>query len=108
MTALGTTPYWQRLKELNLAGRSQSPQPCRSAKTLYWSGCGDLNSGPPAPVAGAHTGLSYTLMNGDPTRSRTPNPQIRSLALYPVELWDRRDSGNRTRLPALRGRRPNR
>src|ERR1700690_3877005 len=31
-------------------------------------------------------GVSGRLGNGDPGGSRTPNPQIRSLMLYPVEL----------------------
>ena len=31
--------------------------------------------------------LSYERMSGTPKGSRTPNPQIRSLVLYPIELW---------------------
>ena len=32
---------------------------------------------------------SHARVNGDPGGSRTPNPQIRSLMLYPVELRGR-------------------
>jgi hypothetical protein len=39
-----------------------------------------------------------SLKNGAPERSRTPNPQIRSLVLYPVELRAPAESG-----PAMRG-----
>ncbi len=38
----------------------------------------------------AHLCLIYTeIENGDPGRTRTPNPLIRSQVLYPVELRDR-------------------
>ncbi len=30
--------------------------------------------------------------NGAPKRSRTPNLQIRSLTLYPIELWVRNEA----------------
>src|SRR5262249_27305540 len=29
------------------------------------------------------------ILNGDPSRTRTCNPQLRRLMLYPVELWGR-------------------
>ena len=35
-------------------------------------------------------GISETWWNGAGERTRTPNPQIRSLMLYPVELRPRR------------------
>src|SRR5208282_1177308 len=34
-------------------------------------------------------GMSPTLLGGDPGGTRTPNPQIRSLMLYPIELRGR-------------------
>lgn len=34
-------------------------------------------------------GLNILKKNGAPKRSRTSNLQIRSLTLYPVELWAR-------------------
>ena len=56
-----------------------------------------MNLRPPAPEAGALTGLRYapntlvvptdgTALHG-PKGSRTPNLLIRSQMLYPVELW---------------------
>ena len=59
-----------------------------------WSGRLDLNQRPPAPEAGAlpgyatprhylHVATSATYAPGE---TRTPNPQIRSLMLYPIEL----------------------
>ena len=67
------------------------------SRLIVQSGREDLNLRPPAPEAGALTGLRYapntlvvptdgTALHG-PKGSRTPNLLIRSQMLYPVELW---------------------
>jgi hypothetical protein len=40
-------------------------------------------------------------MRGAPKESRTPNLQIRSLMLYPIELWARNDLKPNGLLPAM-------
>src|SRR4051812_42175123 len=60
----------------------------------------------PTPFQRLPTRRAKSLKNGAPERSRTPNPQIRSLVLYPVELRahlpaaiKRREGGNNYRTP---------
>jgi hypothetical protein len=84
--------------------------PGGKAAFQFPSGRRDLNPGPPAPEAGALTGLRYAPSYGQahgcaffthvplqcivlllhaPKRTRTSNLLIRSQMLYPIELWAR-------------------
>ena len=99
---------WLPLPELNRAGRSQSPMPCRSAKGR----CGlrgairtrDLL----LPRQADYQAFPRTVEKvGLPGGTRTPGLRVRSAALCPAELReDGAPSGIRTRVPALRGPRP--
>ena len=61
------------------------------------SGWQDSNLRPPAPKAGAITGLRYTpKCKSDPTRTRTWNLRFRKPLLYPVELWNHIYNSKRT------------
>ena len=48
-----------------------------------------------SPILGHHDHLPASLPNGAPEEIRTPDPQIRSLVLYPAEL--------RARMPIIFG-----
>jgi hypothetical protein len=52
----------------------------------FQSGRPDLNRGPPAPEAGALTGLRHAPMPHALRGTRTPSLLIRSQMLYPIEL----------------------
>ena len=51
-----------------------------------WSRRQDSNLRPLGPKPSALPSCA-TSRSGTPRGSRTPNPQIRSLMLYPIELW---------------------
>ena len=59
--------------------------------SLVWSGRQDLNLRPSVPKTDAIPSYATSRLFGAPNKNRTRNLQIRSLTLYPVELWARVD-----------------
>ena len=95
---------FQRTLETELRSAVPPPYTSQSLYTCRWQNCfqptktwyrnlqhhGTARAGIHAIIASHGCGLhqeSLADADGAPSRSRTCNPQIRSLVLYPVELW---------------------
>src|SRR5438093_4852282 len=62
----------------------------QEAKELDWGEWWGSNPRPPDPQSGAlPTELHSPHLTGTPGGNRTPNPQLRRLLLYPIELQAR-------------------